>query len=309
MVRSPSWRDPCAELATLALVGCVAALLLLFADTDVARWRDARGLFAGDGFHSYGVTDEGVRYRDLLTNGTAPAIAGVLFGGLALLSFAAVRIGTWSATRNRAERAGATPDGRFDIAPLSLLVAVGLLSAAPSKWVYHFGSAAAIAALAIAVETVRVMRAPGRVGAWCRGGVALGATLATARALRHPRDAQYFLRLESPSDSLLWSVLGSPLVWIALAGLLLVAGRRVAVRRGGEGTGAAAWAVPGGLGAVAVLTAVTFALVPSVRGPHWAMGRTNAIDVLGGDCGFADRVDVSDPTEASVLAETSTAER
>ncbi|TML07616.1 MAG: hypothetical protein E6G39_19360, partial [Actinobacteria bacterium] len=57
------------EIAAVMLVGATLAFGLLFADTDIALWRRSRSVFAADGFHSLGVTDEVMRYRDLLTNG------------------------------------------------------------------------------------------------------------------------------------------------------------------------------------------------------------------------------------------------
>ena len=130
----------------------------MFADTDAARWRVDRGLFAGDGFHSRGVLDEVDRYRDLLANGSIPALASVLVAGVALLAWIVATIA------RRTSNGSAT-----DATPLVfggiLLAAVMLLTLTPSKWTYHFGSLSAFAALAIAAESSRVATMRGRRGA------------------------------------------------------------------------------------------------------------------------------------------------
>jgi hypothetical protein len=67
----------------------------------------------------------------------------------------------------------------------------------------------------------------------------------------------------------------------------------------------AQWAMPVGLVVVAATSMLLLAIVPTASGPPWAMGRTGIVDVFGGGCSLADRLDVSDPaTRQEVLVVT-----
>jgi hypothetical protein len=277
-----------ADLVAAALVGATAGVLLLFADTDVGRWREARSIFASDGFHSNGVADELNRYRDLLTNGTVPALASVLFAAVAVVLFLASSMG-------RLRGRPATGERHYDIAGIALIAGAGLLTLTPSKWIYHFGSAAALASLAIAVESGRLAAAQRSRRDAERLAAVLLVALVLARSLRHQRDAQYFMNIRTPR----LDVLGEPLLWLAVASIALVA---VAVRKGSmQLRGAAAWSLPVALGVVAAFTILTHAVAPAVDGPRWAMPRRGVADVFGGGCTFSEGVDVSDPLRAIVL--------
>lgn len=288
------WRDvrrgvrATADVATAVLLGVTAGVLLLFADTDVSRWREARAIFSQDGFHSGGVLQETLRYHDLLTNGSIPGLASVLFAAAALLSFAVATVRVATRRRRFTER---------DIAGLSLLVAALLLTTTPSKWVYHFGSGAAVATLAIAVETSRVARVRGRAGVWLRGAVVVLVALLLARSFRNPGDAQYFLHVRTAVAP----VLGNALLWLGVAAAVLLIGRTLRRALMVDQDRVFAAAVPIGLAVVVAVTAVTFAAVPLVRGPWWAFSRTAWHDALQGGCTFGDRIEVSDPRDGAPL--------
>ena len=165
-----------ASVATAGLLGLAAGVTCLFADTDVELWRRSRSLFANDGFHSNGVLDESIRYRDLFKFGTIPAIATVLFSALALVCFAV----HWL---RRSDRSFTLADS----AALSLIVAVGFLTITPSKWTYHFGSAAA--------DRVDGHRGPVRTGGhdnagrWWPRALLILTGLVAARAVSAKADA------------------------------------------------------------------------------------------------------------------------
>lgn len=257
-------------LVTAAAIAGTATTLLLFADSDLARWRRDRGAFAGDGFHSRGVLDELDRYRDLLANGTVAQLASVLLTAVAL---AALLV---EARRRSAHAAR-------DVV-LVVVVAVGLLALTPSKWTYHFGSLAAFAAVCVALQATR---AP---GTRTRTFVALGTALAAARAFRHPRDAQYFIELGARAPALL----GRSWPWLLVAvALLVVAHRRPALARR---------SVTAALAVVVATSLVVDAARPVLDGPAWALGRAGLADAVRGGCPFADDVEVSDLDAAATLA-------
>ena len=270
------------QCAAMGACGIAAGVLLLFADTDAARWRVDRGLFAGDGFHSRGVLDEVDRYRDLLANGSIPALASVLVAGVALLAWIVATIA------RRTSNGSAT-----DATPLVfggiLLAAVMLLTLTPSKWTYHFGSLSAFAALAIAAESSRVATMRGRRGAIVGVPVVVALVLVGARSFRHSPDAQYVLELGTPHPS----VLGNPLLWIAMVvALLAVPGTRSGVRR---------WSF---MAMISLTLAATFALyvvAPVLTGPRWAMPRAGIADLVRGGCPITRSIDVSDEREGQSL--------
>lgn len=262
------------ECATAFAIAAAIGIVTLFADTDIARWRLDRGLFAGDGFHSKGVLDELDRYRDLLANGSIPALASVLVAGVALLAWtiAALERPRPTGTRGAPLAFGA-----------ALVVAVGLLALTPSKWIYHFGSVSAMAALAIATEASRASL-PERDRRTRLVGIGIVVLLAFvgARSLRHPRDAQYFLELGSRSPE----VFGNPLLWVVPPVAFLAHPRGREHLRG--------WSFAVVLGAVVVVTLVVSVAIPAVEGPRWAMPRAGVDDLVHGGCPIADAIEVSD---------------
>ena len=268
------------------LVASSIGILLLFADTDLASWRRNRALFANDGFHSRGVREELDRYHDLLGNGTIPQIATVLFGGIALVALA-------GALRRSGNIAAPLPF-------VSLAATVVMLAILPSKWIYHFGSAAALFAAAVAVGVAQLRAQP----RWLRFTVTAAAVLATMRAIRASADAQYFMRLGTgdlarlgkfwPSaaaltivvllhhflvrKTVLWDRISSPETGAAppVEGVALPAtGVALPTSTAASPKGWVASPESGVVGClvvlcVAVLTA--FAVVPAIAGPSWASG-------------------------------------
>ena len=201
-----------AEIAAVMLIGATAAVALLFADTDIELWRRSRSLFAADGFHSRSVNDELLRYRDLLTNGPVPAVASVLFGALALVLF----IVGFVSRRERIRRA--------DASGFTLLIAAAMLTITPSKWIYHFGSAAAFASLAIAIETTRIAarreRSDRRLREWHGAVVVVVVGLIVGRSLASKADAQYFMKLSTPHIAAV--VARAALLAVAVGALVVV---------------------------------------------------------------------------------------
>lgn len=274
-------REVVAVLATAAAVG----LVLLFADTDLARWRVDRGLFAGDGFHSRGVTDEPDRYRDLLANGTLPQLASVLVAAVALATGLLARHGRTARRRDR--RSGALPPpGHVGV----LAAGVVLLAFTPSKWIYHFGSLGAIATLAIAGHVASVDRDVRGSARWFRMLTPVLLALVGARAFRDLHDPQYFLQIGIRRPE----VLGYPLVWLAVLGVVVVGPRsRRALTR---------WSFAGVLVPVATCSLLLFAVLPAIDGPSWSAGRALLDDLVRGSCPITDTIEVTDLAAGRPLA-------
>jgi hypothetical protein len=270
------------DLVAMGAGAISVGVLALFADTDLSRWRVDRGLFAGDGFHSRGALDELDRYRDLLVNGSVLALASVLIGAVALAAWAAALVDR----RARRTTPSATPT--FGAV---LLVGVLLLTLTPSKWIYHFGSLSALAALAIAAEASR-LGARGRPVDHRRPGAhALAVTIALAfvgaRCFSHPVDAQYFLTIGSRMPG----PLGSRNLWFAV---LLVAVAAGPVRRW-----ISRWSFPVVMAVVLVVSFVSFVAEPLLAGPPWATSRALVGDLAHGGCPVARSIDVSNLDQAS----------
>ena len=280
-----------AEISAVMLIGATIAIGLLFADTDIGLWRRNYSRFAADGFHSHGVNDEVIRYRDLLTNGPVPAVASVLFGALALVLFIARLV----SRRGRIQR--------LDAAGFALLVGAALLTITPSKWIYHFGSAAAVASLAIAIETARISEKADRTSpsirrlrGWHGAATVVAVGLIVGRSLASTADAQYFL--DPGTVHIRPRVAHATLLTIAL-GALAVA--HFARRRQRATETASQWAIPVGLIVVAATSVMLLGIGPSVNGRSWSFARRGVPDALGRGCSLADHIDVSDPLALQTL--------
>ena len=285
------------EITTVMLIGMALALGLLFADTDIELWRRNRSLFATDGFHSRGIFDELMRYRDLLTNGTVPEVASVLFGALALGLFVTMLV----VRRGRVRR--------LDAAGFALLSAGALLTITPSKWTYHFGSAAAIASFAIAVETARLAgagsldeqsepmpRRDHRLRAWPLGAVVIAVGLVVGRSLASKADAQYFMKLSTPHIN---SLLARVSMVVVAVGVLVFA--RFAHDRERARAAIAQWVIPVGLLVAATTSVILLVVAPIIDGPPWSIARRGVPDALGDGCSVGDHIDVSDPRQLQTL--------
>jgi hypothetical protein len=290
-LRSPAFRERAVVVETMAmgLCGFSAGVLLLFADTDLARWRAARAAFAADGFHDNGPLDELVRYRDLLTNATTLQFALVLAGALAL---AAWGVAVAAALVARRTGGSSRTPGAALLPGLLLALAVALLALTPSKWIYHFGSVAAIAALAVAVEVERIARSRAAHRRLVVPLVVVAVAALGARTFANPKDPQYFLAIGRPDVG----VLARPLTWAALAvvGLALQARPRTRAAVG-------SWALASVLVVVLAAAGSTSVVRPAVDGPAWSVPHALLDDLLGGGCPITDAVDVGDPRRAVPL--------
>ena len=264
------WRDirssfnRAAALGAIAGVAAAGGVAALFADSDLSLWRANRNLFANDGFHNQSVFDEAVRYRDLLDYGTHARVASVLLAAAAILVAlvdAAVR------------RRKPTPTLGY------LMIGALLLAGAPTKWTFHFGSVAAIAALAMAIEAGRLAQTTSRT-------VRLVAALATV--------AVAFVGARAKSDAQEFLVVGLPMLrWTAIP--LAVAIAVVLVWRAGF--------APAALSLYFVVLTIALQIAdPLVTGPVWTMARRGPDDLLTGPCSLADRLDVTDPQDITPLA-------
>jgi arabinosyltransferase B/arabinosyltransferase C len=288
----PAFRDRSVVVETMAMALCgfSAGVVLLFADTDLTRWRAARAAFAADGFHDNGPLDELVRYRDLLGNATVLQLAAVLAGGLALVAWTVAAVHALVARRRGAPGAAA---GAALVPGLLLVLAVGLLALTPSKWIYHFGSVAAIAALAVAVEVERIARRPAARARLVAPAVVVAVALLGARVFTNPKDPQYFLAIGRPAVG----VLARPLTWVVVAvvGLALQALPRARVA-------VASWGLASVLTVVLGAAGLTSVVRPALDGPAWSTPHALLDDLLGGGCPITDAVDVGDPRRAVPLS-------
>ena len=135
--------------ATLAL-----ALVLVTLDADLrTRLDDARVVRAGD-LHSEPLWHEYMRYTNFDGFGGGSAIRR--------LSLALLLLATLSAlTRRRHGRGGASTTPGYTLA-----VALGLLAFVPSKWPWHFGTLAAVGAVALAAEVEHLISSSRSSSTW-----------------------------------------------------------------------------------------------------------------------------------------------
>jgi hypothetical protein len=135
--------------ATLAL-----ALVLVSLDADLrTRLDDARVVRAGD-LHSEPWWHEYMRYTNFDGSGGGSAIRR--------LSLALLLLATLSAlTRKRVGRAGVSTTPGYTLA-----VALVLLAFVPSKWPWHFGTLAAVGAVAMAAEVTHLVLGSRASSAW-----------------------------------------------------------------------------------------------------------------------------------------------
>lgn len=264
------WRDirsgPTAalQIASAGAVGAAAGVAALFADSDVRLWQTNRDLFANDGFHNQGILDEPDRYHDLLTFGTHARLSS------ALLAAAVIAIAFARSVRSRRRPQAET---------IALTLAALLLGLAPTKWTFHFGSGAAIAILAIAVEASSLRNERDRV---VRAAAGVLLTLVAFRSLLAKSDAQEFLVLNLPSTR-----------WLALPAAGLIAAM-ILLRR-------ERWAVPAISASIVVLTILLQIVDPLLTGPRWTMARRGLDDLVSGNCSLADQLDVTDPLATKPL--------
>jgi hypothetical protein len=139
------WRRRALELASLLGAALALALVLFTLDADLqSRIADGRLLREGAYFHE--PWREYVRYVDFDANGGGTAVRRL---SLALLLLA---IGAWIALgRHVQEKSMALP-------ARSVAIGLLLLALVPTKWPWHFGALIGVGAVAVAVETTRVLR-------------------------------------------------------------------------------------------------------------------------------------------------------
>ncbi|MFL6241871.1 MAG: arabinosyltransferase domain-containing protein, partial [Acidimicrobiia bacterium] len=292
-------------LVTLGLVAAAVLVLLVVADTDLAKWRQSRDFFATSEVNRLSWRDEFQRYQLLFEPGLYSAVvrrASVVFGLAALVLFAT------RPTRRR--------DAAFDLPVMSLVVGVVLLALTPSKWPFQFGALGGFAALAVATELRRLGREPAgsrsrnlrsalvlivtvvaSVIVW-RGGADFGPL--TVLEVDFGRGGSQFLGVD----------LSSPVPWLVLGAVALIActvgaalRQRLSPRTVADRWLALSgiWAVPAAAGVVLMTTLGLFVSDAIARSPGWSLPSQNYNDLTGQTCGMADDIGVADPTTGTAL--------
>ncbi|WP_338602394.1 arabinosyltransferase domain-containing protein [Saccharopolyspora sp. SCSIO 74807] len=170
------------------------------------------------------------------------------------------------------------------VAPVSLAVALGLLWFTPSKWTHYFGALAGIGAVALTASAVLLVAARNElVGLF--GSVLLVIGVSVAFAGKN----EWFLYGDFgvPHEETPFAPFNSPLLWIGLAVVLLIFGRRH--------WRAALGRMPAWLGGLAVATGVavllaSFVIAPIRQSDGYSVGGQNIDALTGDDCGIVDEV-------------------
>jgi len=201
-----------------------------------------------------------------------------------------------------------------DLPVIAFVLSVLLLGFGPSKWIWHFGVLAPIAAAAVAVELHR-LQLDRENTKWVTPGLgiaAVGALAATALAWRGGFNWQEVALIRWMDDQsppqLLGRLLSNPLILLAAVGVavgargLLIQRREVpkqVVRL------SARWVIPWLLpvtASISVLTAVSsFAIDGLVLAPGWSLAKQNLGLIPGSSCGLGDDVFVPEMNQ-SLLA-------
>jgi cell wall arabinan synthesis protein len=149
--------------ATLAL-----ALVLFTLDADLrTRLDDARIVRAGD-LHSEPWWHEYMRYTNFDGFGGGTAIRRLSLALLILATLSAL-------TRRRLSHAGASTTPGYTLA-----IGLGLLAFVPSKWPWHFGTLAAVGAVAMAAEVAHLISSSRAQSTWPLRQLAALLTVSTA---------------------------------------------------------------------------------------------------------------------------------
>lgn len=281
--------QPASAVALFTASGALF-LVLAFVGSDVQqRARDARTISAV----STTVVDwreELVRYA-ALSHADADGLSGygtpLRRASVALMFLAAL---AFVGRRRRGKRT------LLELPATTLVVALVLLIATPSKWPWHFGALIALAALAVASETLRLRDELAESKGWqTRPFVAVGAVLLAIAWSWWPRGAWNVLDLRT----LDWTPgleAWLPLSKFALAIPLVVLGVGIALaRRRGNRAFEAPWRVASWSAPILAVPLIAFTLgvlaVDAGRTASWTLPRQN-VEVLRGErrCGIADEL-------------------
>lgn len=293
--------------AGLLAAACATAVVPVgFADATLGDVREAVAVHRWY-YRQYAWYAEFEHYATLL----AGADTGAWGKRLPVLLTLALLVGVLLAVGRSRGTGG--PAGRL-LAASALITALGLVSLAvtPTKWVNHFGALAAPATVLLAVALLR-SPLPRRAGA---GVLAIGSAavvVAAAVGFAGPNlwrpfsdwgqpfgnhgDISTAFRISETAPGIGPLELRNPLLWVAVAGLALLAARRRAAPtpdRAVLGVAAA-----GGV----VLMLLVFAVAPLSQAPGPSVAALN----LRGGCGLAGAVTVLDASGPGLRAPTGTA--
>jgi hypothetical protein len=303
--RERRWERWCA-LGAVGLVASAVLILLVFPDTDLARFADSRDVFATDLFHHYTWHDELYRYSLVFTPGPYGTVAR---RATVLLALVPIALFLTRSVRHR------NPD--LDLPVLSLMLGVVALVFTPSKWPWQLGVLVPFAVLAAAAEVHRLLIEPPGAARVRRLLLALGGSVvASLIAWRGQAFWTYFAIMKVDfgrgGSGFLHVDLSAGVVWAfivagaaLITGLVVVGrarGRRATLRQQAEASltalGAGALAMSG-----ALIAGVTLGLfvVDGFRAPSWTLAKQNVDTVGGSTCGFADDLSVIDPARGRAL--------
>ena len=290
----------------VVVAGSIAAasgawlVFLAFVGSDIERRRSDAQTIRTYGNAAASWREEIERYADLFTiyYGAPLRRESVALMVLAVLAYI---------VRSRRERR--VP---FDVPALGLGLSLLLLVPTPSKWPWHFGTLIGIAAIAVAVESVRLGEEARRGRGWsARPFLVIGAAIVAAAWSWSPRHLWSDLDLRT----LGWTLgFETSLVNLAkLAGaipLVLLAGLTAAelVRGNRRRLPEVPWRVARWTAPVLAVPLVAFTVgvlvVDAVRTSSWTLTRQN-LDTLAGDsgCGLADDALVAQLSSARALPE------
>jgi hypothetical protein len=291
-LRGKGWVLPTA----LGLTVIALALVVAAVGSDLfQRAADARGIrIYGDATRSW--REELDRYL-LVTTGASP----MRRASVALMIAAVI---AYLVRRSRTARP------LLDLPAASLALALVLMVPTPSKWIWHFGVFAGLAAVAVASELVRLREQAANRWALTPFLAAFGAMLVAAWA--------WFPRIEWGDFDLRtldWTIdLEERVTAVRLSAAIVVAGLGVVilvelVRRGWSERARATWSTLPWLVPLAVLPIVGFTVgmlaLDTAKTPAWTVARQN-LESLRGDagCGLADDTTVTAPTSVVPLRPT-----
>jgi Mycobacterial cell wall arabinan synthesis protein len=274
-----------AGAVSLILSGTALTAVLVFIGSDFrVRLGDAQALRTYDENASW--RDELLRYSQLLGphEGTPLRRASVALMALTVIAFV---------FRRRLSLRTS-----LDIPATGLLVSLLLLIATPSKRTWHFGTLIAIAAVAVAAETVRLRSDARAARGWsARPLLVIGAAMLAIAWSWAPRGAWADFDLRT----LQWTLGFESRITLAKAAsflplaLLLILGVTVLLRQGRNIAWRVPWQVAGWTAPLLVIPLLVFTagvlIADGFKTDSWTLARQN-VDALNADggCGLADAV-------------------
>jgi hypothetical protein len=188
------------------------------------------------------------------------------------------------------------PSPKLDFPATALIIALALLIMTPTKWPWHFGALAALGAVAVGAESLRLRDAAAKSRNWTlRPVAAIGVTSLAIAWSWFPRGAWNLLDLRTIDwTPAVESWLPLSKFAVALPVVILAGGLAVAARRG-KSPYAVPWRVASWSAAILVVPLLVFTLsillADAARTASWTLPRQN-IDVIRGarTCGVADEL-------------------